>query len=213
MERAIAGPWRAARSREAGAAALNPWAALADGQLVAQTLAGRPDAYGELVRRHQTAVYNVAYRLVGERQDALDAAQEAFVRAYNALHTFDGARPFGPWIGRIVTNVALAAAGRRRLPTVPLARLFGDGEDGAERALPDPAAGPEGAFLAAERGAQLRAAILALPPHYRAVLELRHFQDRSYEEIADILGLPLSDVKSHLFRARRALRARLEAER
>jgi RNA polymerase sigma-70 factor (ECF subfamily) len=211
MERSLALTWWTARSRGPGAEPLNPWAALTDCQLVAQAIGGRPDAYGELVRRYQTVVYNIAYRLVGERQDALDAAQETFVRAYSALHTFDQERPFGPWIGRVATNVALASAGRRRLPTVPLTRLL-LGDDEGELPVPDPAVDPEGAYLATERQAQLRRAILALPPHYRAVIELRHFQDRSYEEIADALGLPLSDVKSHLFRARRLLRQRLEAQ-
>lgn len=212
MVQAAARGWWLARERAGAAMALNPWEALPDRQLVAQTLGGRPDAYGELVRRYQTAVYNVAYRLVGERQEALDLAQDAFVRAYHGLASFDPERPFGPWIARIATNVALAALGRRRVPTVPLGRALGGGDDEREpieAALPDPARGPEGDFLAAERGAELRRAILALPPHYRAVIELRHFQDRSYEEIAAALGLPLSDVKSHLFRARKLLRVAL----
>ena len=70
---------------------MESWAALADRELVALTLRGRPDAYGELVRRHQSAVYNVVYRLIGDRQDALDLAQDTFVRAYRALGSFDTA--------------------------------------------------------------------------------------------------------------------------
>lgn len=211
MDSAMTQPWRMAREGEAGAPALNPWAALADRQLVAQSLRGRPDAFGELVRRHQAAVYNVAYRIVGERQEALDAAQDTFVRAYRALRSFDQERPFGPWIGRIATNVALASVQRRRSLVVPWPRRAprpGD-ESAAGAGVPDPAEGPEGAYLAAEQGARLRRAILALPPHYRAVVELRHFQELSYEEIAAALAIPLSDVKSHLFRARRLLRERL----
>jgi RNA polymerase sigma-70 factor (ECF subfamily) len=211
MAQALAQTWWLARNRAGEAVALNPWEALADRQLVAQTLGGRPDAYGELVRRYQATVYNVAYRLVGERQEALDVAQDAFVRGYHALRTFDQERPFGPWIGRIATNVALVSLQRRRVPTIPLGRIVGAG--GEERAAdvvpPDPARGPEENFLAAERDAELRRAILALPPRYRAVIELRHFQDLSYEEIAAALGLPLSDVKSHLFRARKLLREAL----
>lgn len=214
MARAMAQSWWAARERAGGAMALNPWGALSDRQLVAQTLGGRPDAFGELVRRHQTAVYNIAYRLVGERQEALDVAQDAFVRAYHALHSFDQERPFGPWIGRVATNVALAGLARRRLPIIPLGRVADGGDEGRDAAaLPDPARGPEDDYLAAERGAELRRAVLALPPHYRAVIELRHFQECSYEEIAATLGLPLSDVKSHLFRARKLLRAALGERR
>jgi RNA polymerase sigma-70 factor (ECF subfamily) len=212
MERALARSWGLAR-RAGGARVVAPdWPALPDPQLVAAARRGQPDAYGELVRRHQAAVYNVAYRLVGERQQALDLAQETFVRAYRALHSFDGERPFGPWVNRIAANVALSWLQRRRVPTVPLAgeRADGAGDGAAELPLPDYAAEPERVYLAGEAQERLRRAILALPPPYRAVIELRHFQDLSYEEIAAALGIPLSDVKSHLFRARRLLRRSLE---
>src|SRR5262245_30929131 len=206
MAQALAQAWWVARNRAGEAVALNPWEALADRQLVAQALNGRPDAFGDLVRRYQGAVFNVAYRLVGERQEALDVAQDAFVRAFHALGTFDQERPFGPWMGRIATNVALAGLQRRRVRTVSIRRTLGASEEESEVAPPDAGGGPEEEFLVAERGAELRGAILARAPQYRAVIELRHFQERSYEEIAATLGLPLSDVKSHLFRARRMLR-------
>lgn len=195
--------------------ALNPWEALPDRQLVAQTRHGRPDAFGELVRRYQGAVHNTAYRLTGNQQEAQDIAQDAFVRAYHALATYDPDRPFGPWIGRIATNAALASLGRRRLPTLPLDQLFdaaGETREGATHEPPSADDSPEQGYLLAERGEALRRAILALPPHFRAVIELRHYHDCSYEEIATTLALPLSDVKSHLFRARRLLRAALVGE-
>jgi RNA polymerase sigma-70 factor (ECF subfamily) len=192
---------------------MESWAALADRQLVTLALSGRADAYGELVRRHQSAVYNAAYRLVGDRQEALDLAQDAFVRAQGALDSFDPARPFGPWICRIAVNTALNWLQRRRVPTVPLAGgAVGQADEGRELSLADDTSEPERVYLAAERQALLRGAILALPPNYRAVVELRHFQDLSYDEIAAALNIPLSDVKSHLFRARRMLRERLERE-
>lgn len=178
---------------------------LSDQQLVAAALDGEAEAYGELVRRHQTAVYNVAYHLVGNQQDALDLAQEAFVRAYRALVSFDHSRPFRPWINRIVTNLAINWLKQRRALTLPL--------EGQPIELPDASNDPERAFLASERQAAVRRAILALPPHYRAVIELRHLQDLSYEEIASALAIPLSDVKSHLFRARQLLRQWLEENR
>ncbi len=173
-----------------------------DGDLVARTRAGRRDAYGELVRRHQTAVYNIAYRLVGERQTALDLAQETFVRAFGALDSFDRTRPFAPWLHRIATNAALNWLERKRVPTVPLER------DDAERALeiPDESHEPERVVLAAEQNARIHQALLGLLPRQRAVIELRHFQDLAYEEIATALGIPVSDVKSDLFRARQHLR-------
>lgn len=189
---------------------MDSWVRLTDQQLVTRTRSGRPDAYGELVRRYQTDVFNVIYRLTGEQQEALDLAQETFVRSYHALDTFDITRPFGPWIKRIATNLTLNTLQRRRVTTVTLTRTSAATDDTTEWELPDRSTEPETIYLTNERDTLVRNAILELPPHYRAVIELRHFQELSYEEIAEALDITLSDVKSHLFRARRHLRQRLE---
>lgn len=170
-----------------------------DAQLAALALQGNRDAYGELVRRHQTSAYNTARRIVGDSQDALDVTQDAFVRAYDALATFDRARPFAPWLHTIVTNLALNFVQRKR-PTTEL-----DLELNAQ----DANANPETRALASEQQARVRQALLLLPPAWRAVVELRHFQEMSYEEISAALNLPVSDVKSHLFRARQKLKTLL----
>jgi RNA polymerase sigma factor (sigma-70 family) len=180
-----------------------------DGELVARTRAGERGAYGELVRRHQATVYNIAYRLVGERETARDLAQETFVRAFSALASFDATRPFAPWIHRIATNTALNWLERQHVPTVSLER---DDTEPA-RAIPDESNDPARALLVQEQNAHVRRALIALPPRQRAVIELRHFQDLPYEEIATTLGIPLSDVKSDLFRARQHLRKLLAGER
>ena len=187
------------------------WAGLDDHELVTLARNGDPEAYGALVRRYQAHVFNTAYRLIGEQQEALDVAQEALVRGYNALDSFDVARPFGSWIGRIATNLALNWLQRRRVKTISLASATGE-QCGEEHVLdlPDYDAEPERVYLARERQARLRGAILALPPRYRVVIELRHFQELSYEAIAETLDIPLSDVRSHLFRARQLLRRWLE---
>jgi RNA polymerase sigma factor (sigma-70 family) len=197
-------PWWLAAQTEVPATGAS-WTGRTDAELVASARHGRPDAYGELVRRYQQVVYNVALRQTGDRQEALDLAQETFVRAYRLLGSFDQTRPFGPWIARVAVHVAVSAYQRRPAPTVPLVVTHD-----SERILPDPAPGPEQQALAAERSASLRRAIALLPPHYRAVIELRHFQELTYEEIAAALGIPLSGVKSHLFRARRRLRETLD---
>jgi RNA polymerase sigma-70 factor (ECF subfamily) len=163
---------------------------------------GDPDAYGELVRRYQTAVFNVCYRLMGERAEAEDATQEAFIRAYARLETFDVTRPFGPWIKRVAANLCL-----NRLEARPPAAAELDEE--RDRA---PDADPEAAHEQTESAQAIRAALTGLPSHYRAVVELRHFQDLSYDEIAAALKLPLSDVKSHLFRARKLLAEKLKRD-
>jgi RNA polymerase sigma-70 factor, ECF subfamily len=173
-----------------------------DGVLVRQVRQGNLEAYGELVRRYQGSVFGVCYRMLGERQEAEDLVQDAFIRGYERLNTFDAAYPFGPWIRRVAANLCLNRLQRRRPSLVEL-----DEEGGpAESALRRP---PESAAERRQRAEALRRAILALPPAYRAVIELRHFQDATYEEIAAALDLPLSDVKSHLYRARRVLARRL----
>ncbi len=167
-------------------------------QLAAQ---GDQNAFGELVQLHQSAVFNVAYRMLGNRQDAEDAAQEAFVRAYNAFDTFDTGRPILPWLKKIVTNLCINWIKAHR-PTLSL-----------ENGLPppkEPKPGPEAQTANRERDAQIRAAILSLPLRYRAAIELRHFQELSYEEIAEMLDKPLSTVKSDLFRARKLLAEKLK---
>lgn len=155
---------------------------------------GERDAFGELVRCHQAGVYNVAYRMLGERRDAEDAAQEAFIRAYLAIRSLDPDRPPGPWFRKIALNVCLNRLERREPASL---------ED--EAALPAAEPGPEVQTVERARSRQVRAALLALPSRYRAAIELRHFQELSYLEMAEVLGRPMSDVKSDLFRARRML--------
>lgn len=173
---------------------------------------GDEAALAALVHRYQTAVFNVAYRLLGSRQDAEDAAQEAFVRAFRALDRFDRERPFAPWIKRITANHCLnrLEAARAR-PFIPEADLAAPGETAVTL---DKWAGsnptPEQALLAQEQAGQIRLAIAALPPRYRTVIELRHFQQLSYEEIAAVMERPLSSVKSDLFRARKMLAEKLK---
>jgi RNA polymerase sigma-70 factor (ECF subfamily) len=173
-----------------------------DQTLAEQARHGDPTAYGELVRRYQASVFNVCYRLLGERRAAEDLTQEAFIRAYQHLHTFDSTRPFGPWMRRVAANLCL----NHLQVTAPLSVALDD-----ERDEPTHAAGddPEAALEQTERAEAVRAALLALPPHYRAVVELRHFHDLSYDDIARTLKIPVSDVKSHLFRARQALAKQL----
>ncbi len=174
-----------------------------DRALVLRTRQGDVDAFGELVRRYQTSVFNVCYRLLGERREAEDLAQEAFLRAFRRLHTFDADRPFGPWMRRVAANLCLNHLSRASPPRLPL-------QDETDLAAGSTERIPEAVRLRGERAEMLRQAILELPAHYRAVIELRHFHEMRYAEISQALGIPVSDVKSHLYRARRKLAERLE---
>lgn len=183
-----------------------------DRDLIARTLAGQRDAFAALVHRHQQPVFSITCRLTGDREVARELAQETFLRAYRSLSTFDLERPFAPWLYRIATNLGLNWLKRRRLATVSLEQAAPGWENRFERELADSSPGPEALILQAERQARLWQEIAALPPEFRAVIELRHVQGLSYEEIARVLSISLGSVKSRLFRARQRLRKRLRDE-
>ena len=155
-------------------------------------------AYGELVQRFQSAVFSVCYRLVGERAEAEDLAQDAFIRAYQHLASYDPRLPFGPWVRRIAANLCINRLHARQELQMP-----------AEDEVYDPPApaeqNPEAVRVQGEMAEAVWSAIHSLPPAYRVVIELSHFEGLSYAEMAQTLDLPLSDVKSHLFRARKRL--------
>jgi RNA polymerase sigma-70 factor (ECF subfamily) len=169
-----------------------------DDDLIALTLAGRGDAFGTLVGRYERAVYHLAYRTLRETEEAKDAAQEAWIKAYRALASFRPGAKFATWIFTICYRVCCDRLAKRKRFS---------GEEPPDFA--DPAAGPEGTFVAAEDATRLRAAIAALPEKYRVVITLFHLQGKQYDEIAAVLGLPLGTVKTHLFRAKDLLRAAL----
>ena len=173
-----------------------------DRRLVLRTRQGDDEAYGDLVSRHQNSVFNVCYRLMGERREAEDMSQEAFIRAYARLDTFDVERPFGPWIRRVATNLCINRIKKFKPGQAQL-------DDEFDEPIDTRNPGPEGQRIRVEREITVRCAIVELPPHYRTVIELRHFQDLTYAEISETLSIPMSDVKSHLYRARRELAERL----
>ena len=174
--------------------------------LVADALGEGREGFGRLVRAYQRRAYAAAYRYVGNREDALELAQEAFVRAYRALHQFDPERPFYPWLYRIVKNCCLNHLKRKsRHGEYSLDEWMESGHE-----IPDPGAAPsESAELGGLRHA-MRAAMAQLSEEHREILRLRHFLELSYAEIAECLGVPQGTVMSRLHAARKALRRELE---
>lgn len=174
--------------------------ALPDRDLILRARRGETEAFGELVRRTQAAVFNVCYRLLGERREAEDLTQETFLRAWERLHTFDAERPFLPWIRRVAANLCLNHLSARATDSLELDE---------ERDEADSPSRPPQLVEQRQQSEQIRAALFSLPPRYRLAIELRHFQELSYDEIAQTLNRPLSDVKSDLFRARKLLKSAL----
>ncbi len=176
-----------------------------DQEAVARCLEGDAEAFSTLVERYGGRVYNIALRITNDSDAANDCAQEAFIRAYRALHQYDPTLPFGPWLYRITTNASLNYVQRWPAHETPV-------EEFPETPEPDEA-GPESSALRREELDEVLAAMGELPAHYRAALTLRHMQQLSYQEVADALGIPLGTVKTHLHRARAALKVRLAARR
>ncbi len=171
-------------------------------------LDGNQDAFADIVYAYQDSVYNLCYRMLGERGEAEDAAQEAFLRAYLNLTRYDAARSFKTWLLSIASNYCIDRLRRRRLQWMSL-----DDEPVADRlALHSDDPEPEPATLNKEQSAAIQVLLNDLSPDYRAVVVLRYWYDYSYAEIADIMDTTESAVKSRLFRARQALADKLGSD-
>jgi RNA polymerase sigma-70 factor (ECF subfamily) len=185
-----------------------------DHDLVRAALGGSERAFRTLVERYQRGVLSLVLRIVQNREDAEDAAQEAFVKAFTKLDTFDPSYKFANWLFKIAHNTALDAL--RRRGASPVAAKVDPAEgmgDPFARLADERAAAPDEAAAAAEFRADVEGALARLRPEYRSVVVLRHLEGRAYEDIAQILGMPLGTVKTFLFRARRELASLLAQHR
>jgi RNA polymerase sigma-70 factor (ECF subfamily) len=190
--------------------------------VVAAVLAGNADAFRVLVERESRAIVRSCYRILGDLHEAEDASQEAFVTAYRALGTWRGEGPFGAWLARIATRIAVRRAGRRRpVAWINPSPVLADGAVSGGRDMIGDAAltaalgsAPDPAHLAvrAERAAAIRTAVAGLEEPYREVVILRFFAELSLAEIAVQADRPLGTVKTHLHRGLERLRRTLEPE-
>ncbi len=181
-----------------------------DRDLIERSRGGDVAAFDLLVRRYEKQVYSTAYRLTGSYDDASDIAQEAFLRAWNNLRSFRGDAAFSTWIFRIATNIFLDERKRARSrPQRSLEDVMALEENMVTRQFEDTGPSPQDRIEMRERQEVLERAILSLPEAQRVMVVLYHTQERSYEEIAEIMNLPMGTVKSRLNRARLALKNRL----
>jgi RNA polymerase sigma-70 factor (ECF subfamily) len=182
--------------------------AIADTELVTRAIAGREDGFEELVRRYQRPLVAYVYRMIGDYEAALDLTQEVFIRVYNSLRRYSPEYKFSTWIYRIAHNVAIDHMRRASTHEASLSVSDADGEV-YERTVLSTQASPEQASERAERRGTIEEVVQTLPPAYRELILLRHAHDFSYDEIAEVTGLPLGTVKNRIFRAREAMRSRL----
>jgi len=180
-----------------------------DRDLITRALAGREEYFEELVRRYQRPIVAYVYRMVGDYDAALDLAQEVFIKVYNSLERYRPEYKFSTWVYRIAHNAAIDHL--RRAGGFRTEDLETEGEGGRtyEKPLASAAPSPEQESERRERRAEIEEVVQALPPAYRELIVLRHAHDFSYDEIAEVTGLPLGTVKNRIFRAREAMRGQL----
>jgi RNA polymerase sigma-70 factor (ECF subfamily) len=178
--------------------------------------AGDQSAFGRLVMAYQTPVYNLSYRMLGNAAEAEEAAQEAFLRAYIHLRSYDPQRPFRSWLLSITSHYCIDRLRRRRIQWLPLkdeiAVPDGAAELGDIRLATSVSPNPETVVAQRQREEYIQRLLAGLSPTDRAAITLRYWYDCSYEEIAETLDLTVSAVKSRLYRARRALASTMEGE-
>jgi RNA polymerase sigma-70 factor (ECF subfamily) len=186
------------------AASLAKIAQLGDGELVQTAVAGREASFEELVRRYQRPIAAYVYRMVGDYDAALDLTQEVFIKVYNSLSRYRAEFKFSTWIYKIAHNAAIDHLRRHAVREQAITTSV-DGER-REVTIESRRLTPEQESERKERRSEIESVVQLLPSSYRELIVLRHSHDLSYDEMAEVTGLPLGTVKNRLFRAREAMR-------
>ena len=181
-----------------------------DSTLINQAKTGDAQAYDKLLNKYRNSVYNLVYRMVRDVEEAEDLTQEAFIKAFNSLAQFNEDYAFSTWLYKIATHNCIDFFRKRKLQTLSIDKPIQYKDSEIHQELPDPELNPEKSILASERSSIIREAIESLPEKYYTAIVLRHTEEKSYEEIAEILHLPIGTVKARIFRAREMLNKALK---
>ncbi|MFT4604340.1 MAG: RNA polymerase sigma factor (sigma-70 family) [Rhodothermales bacterium] len=184
-----------------------------DRELVTAALAGRQSAYQELMEKYQGALTRHVQKMVHGSNDIDDLVQECFIKAFGALKSYSSDYAFSTWLYKIATNHTIDFLRKKRLKTFSIDRPIKTKDGEVEYEIPDTDYRPDRHIVEDQRRELIQEAIDALPPKYHMVIVMRHQQEKSYEEIARELDLPLGTVKAHIFRARALLYKHLRDQR
>jgi RNA polymerase sigma-70 factor (ECF subfamily) len=179
-----------------------------DEQIVERAQAGEAEAFGEIVLRWERRIFALSYGILGREEDARDATQETFIAAFRNLAGFRGDAKVSSWLHRIAVNQCITR--QRRAKVRGETSLEAREEAGGAQFAATSEARPDAQAEGRERNEAVRRAVNSLPPELRSVVVMKEFEDLTFQEIADALGVPLSTVKSRLYTALRQLRMRLE---
>lgn len=183
-----------------------------DAPLVNQALAGDQKAYASLVARHRGPLYNLLYNMVHNKEEAEDLVQEAFIKAFAALATFNQEFAFSTWLYKIAINTTIDHIRKKKLQTYSIDKPVQSKDGELKREYADVHEASDKELLSTEKSALIAQAISELPEHYREAIILRHTEEKSYEEIAELTRVPLGTVKARIFRAREMLKHKLKGK-
>ena len=178
--------------------------------LIKKAIEGDESAYKELLDSYHNAIYHLLFKMVHNKGETEDLVQEAFIKAFRALPSFNEEYAFSTWLYKIAINNCIDHMRKKRLKTFSMNKPVKAKDGEVEREIPDSSMTPDKGILNEERRSILEEAIDDLPENYRIAIALRHSEERSYEEIAEILDIPLGTVKARIFRAREMLKKKLK---
>jgi RNA polymerase sigma-70 factor (ECF subfamily) len=181
-----------------------------DQVFIKRTLRGDKKAFEMIVRKYQQPLLNYVGRMVGERELALDFTQDVFVRAYSSLRSFDPRYKFSTWLFKIASNLVIDHWRKKKLPTFSLSEPLGQDEDCLTLDVPDDEPAVSRKFELGELRQRIELALEKLPGPLREIFVWRHVNELSYEEMAEIKGLPLGTIKNRVFQAKEMLRRILQ---
>ncbi len=176
-----------------------------DSRLIRAALRGDDQAYRQLMDKYHDQIYNFIYRMVHDHEQVEDLTQESFIKAFQSLKSFNEEFAFSTWLYKIATNNSIDFIRKRKLQMYSIDKPVESKDSDFTFELPDETYEADKEVIRSQRATMLRNAINALPEKYRKVIQLRHMEERSYEEIAGMLKLPIGTVKAHIFRARELL--------
>lgn len=180
-----------------------------DYELIDEAINGNEAAYGIIMERYRNSLHGILYRMVRNQEETQDLVQEAFIKAYNALSSFNKQYSFSTWLFKIATNNCIDHLRKKRLNTTSIDIPIETKDGSITQDIPDSSYSPEMDTIRNEMITTIHDVIDQLPEKYKEVINLRHKQDKSYEEIANELELPIGTVKARIFRAREILKKSL----
>ena len=183
---------------------------ISDIELIKRALNGDQKGYAAILKKYRAPLYNLLYRMVRNKMETEDLVQEAFIKAFSSLASFNDDYAFSTWLYKIAINNCIDHFRKKKLKTFPIDKPIESKDGSIKREFPDASYRPDKFILSKEKGMLIEDAIQSLPEKYRTAIVLRHSQDKSYEEISEIMEIPLGTVKARIFRAREMLKKQLK---